>query len=92
MSTLSISLRALHHPITILSIGVLLLNDHILKTLSPNAVTGKLSDFAGLFFFPFLLTTFLSLPLERLRLSSRLIAAFAFSSTAIWFSLIKTTF
>jgi len=38
----------------VLSIGVLLINDHILKTAMPSGLTGKLSDFAGLFFFPFL--------------------------------------
>lgn len=92
MSTLSISLRALCHPSTLLSIGLLLLNDHVLKAQIPSAFTGKLSDFAGLFFFPFLLSIFLSLPLEHLRLTPRAIAAFAFGSTALWFSLIKTTF
>jgi hypothetical protein len=92
MSAFSISLRALCHPSTILCLAVLLLNDHVLKVLTPNAFTGKLSDFAGLFFFPFLLTAFLSLPLERLRLSPHKVAVLAFGSTAIWFSLIKTTF
>jgi len=92
MKSLTIGLRALSHPLTLLSISVLLLNDHLLKAASPNVLTGKLSDFAGLFFFPFLLIALLSLPLERFRLQPRHIAALAFGGTAIGFSLIKTTF
>lgn len=34
---------------------ILLVNDHLLKGMCPGVVTGKLSDFAGLFFFPWLL-------------------------------------
>ncbi len=45
------------HPVPLAAVGVLALNDHLLKGagLLPGAVTGKLSDFAGLFFFPLLL-------------------------------------
>ncbi|MEZ4310901.1 MAG: hypothetical protein R3F14_22905 [Polyangiaceae bacterium] len=45
------------HPLPLAAVGVLVLNDHFLKGsgLLPGAVTGKLSDFAGLFFFPLLL-------------------------------------
>lgn len=50
------SLRALGHAASIAAVLVLLVNDHILKHLAPSVLTGKLSDFAGLFFFPFLLT------------------------------------
>ena len=46
------SLACLQHPLTLLSIAILLLNDHVLKVVSPSWLTGKLSDFAGLFFFP----------------------------------------
>lgn len=34
-------------------------NDHVLKAAWPGFVTGKISDFSGLFFFPFLLTAVL---------------------------------
>jgi hypothetical protein len=44
------------HPISIAAIGLLLVNDHLLKEAWPGAVTGKLSDIAGLVFFPLLLT------------------------------------
>lgn len=43
------------HPVVLLAIGVLLVNDHVLKAAWPGVVTGKLSDFAGLLFFPLFL-------------------------------------
>lgn len=43
------------HPVALVSLAVLLLNDHLLKAAAPGWVTGKLSDVAGLAFFPFLL-------------------------------------
>ena len=48
-------LQAFRQPWVLLSILILLLNDHVLKSSVPSWLTGKLSDFAGLFFFPFLL-------------------------------------
>ncbi len=50
--------EALLDPIALLAVGVLLLNDHVLKAQLPGFVTGKLSDLAGLVFFPLLLWTF----------------------------------
>ncbi len=49
--------RALLHPLWLGSLAVLVLNDHVLKGASilPDAVTGKLSDFAGLMVAPVLL-------------------------------------
>lgn len=35
--------------------GLLALNDHVLKAAFPGLITGKLSDFAGLVFFPMVL-------------------------------------
>lgn len=46
---------ALLHPVPLVAIGVLLLNDHVLKATYPGFVTGKLSDVAGLVFFPLFL-------------------------------------
>jgi hypothetical protein len=46
---------ALVHPVSLLALGVLLLNDHVLKRTHPGWVTGKLSDVAGMIFFPLLL-------------------------------------
>lgn len=42
-------LRMLRHPLFITAVGLLLVNDHYLKTHFPSFVTGKLSDVAGLF-------------------------------------------
>lgn len=42
----------LFHPLFILSLLILLLNDFFLKQAYPNQFTGKLSDFAGLVVFP----------------------------------------
>ena len=42
------------HPVFAAAVALLLVNDHVLKTAFPGLVTGKLSDFAGLMFFPVL--------------------------------------
>jgi hypothetical protein len=51
----SIATRALVRPCVLVAIALLVVNDHVLKSAAPNVVTGKLSDFAGLAFFPLLL-------------------------------------
>ncbi|UJP40000.1 hypothetical protein [Cellulomonas palmilytica] len=43
------------HPVSLAGLAVLLVNDHVLKAAAPGFVTGKLSDVAGMTFFPFLL-------------------------------------
>jgi hypothetical protein len=43
------------HPMALCAIGFLLLNDHVLKAVAPSPITGKLSDIAGLAFFPLVL-------------------------------------
>ncbi|WP_055478322.1 hypothetical protein [Sphaerimonospora mesophila] len=45
----------LGHPVTMAAIGLLIVNDHLFKRLWPGAVTGKLSDFAGMLVAPALL-------------------------------------
>lgn len=49
------------HPLSVLALGLLIVNDWYLKPSSwaPPLLTGKLSDFAGLLFFPLLLTSLL---------------------------------
>jgi hypothetical protein len=89
-SILDVSLRCLTHPLTWLTVALLLINDHLLKVLMPSWLTGKLSDFAGLFFFPFVLAALLSLPLDRLRVAPRRAGAFAIGITGVCFALIKT--
>lgn len=86
----NIDLILLGKPIFIFSIFVLLLNDHVLKTYYPSWVTGKLSDFAGLFFFSILLGAVLNIIFPPFRLKQDQSASFAFGFTAIWFVLMKT--
>ncbi len=85
-------LFAFRHPAVIASILALLLNDHLLKAIFPSGLTGKLSDIAGLFFFPFLAGAALQGLgwLGRRRFGSRpaLLAGFIF--TAAIFIPIKT--
>lgn len=59
--------RALVHPLWLSSLAVLALNDHVLKGASilPSAVTGKLSDFAGLIVAPLLLAVLLRARTQR---------------------------
>lgn len=49
------------HPITLAALCTLGLNDHYLKAAYGNWLTGKLSDFAGLIFFPLFLLAVLEL-------------------------------
>lgn len=55
----TLGVRADMHPLlrpwVVASVFVLILNDHLFKAAYPGFVTGKLSDFAGLLFFPYLL-------------------------------------
>lgn len=85
------SLRCLQHPLSLLSIALLLLNDHVFKVVSPSWLTGKLSDFAGLFFFPFIVAAGLSILLSKFNLQPRAIGHFSFGVVAIWFTLLKTS-
>ncbi|WP_462250863.1 hypothetical protein [Ferruginibacter sp.] len=49
--------QKLAHPAFILSVLLLITNDWLFKVSFHNFITGKLSDFAGLFAFPFFLST-----------------------------------
>jgi hypothetical protein len=51
------STKKLGHPLFIAAVLLLAINDWILKTTFHNFVTGKISDFAGLFAFPFFIST-----------------------------------
>ncbi|GAA3411988.1 hypothetical protein [Streptosporangium vulgare] len=67
------------HPLTVIAVVVLLLNDHLFKPLWPGAVTGKLSDVAGLIVAPPLLNLFIRRPRASVLL------------TGVVFGLVKTT-
>lgn len=80
------SLHCLAHPASLICLVLLVVNDHLLKAAIPSGFTGKLSDFAGLFFFPFVVAAGLSL----LGLSQRRAGPLAFSLTLLCFTLLKT--
>jgi hypothetical protein len=44
------------HPLPLLAVALMFLNDHFLKYQFPGFITGKLSDFLGVFYFPLLLS------------------------------------
>ena len=78
------------------AVALLALNDHWLKGSEwiPATVTGKLSDFAGLFFFPLLLVALGRLPLirgRRLPRLHRLALTIAVVATGAVFAIVKTT-
>jgi hypothetical protein len=81
------------HPLLIVALAVLLLNDHYLKGALPGLITGKLSDFAGLAFFPGLLLGAWELILGVIgrweRPTDRALAV-AVATTAVAFILVKT--
>ena len=90
--SLRTSLRCLMHPATLFSIALLLLNDHQFKVMAPSWLTGKVSDLAGLFFFPFLLAAVLNVCLGLLRrLTPMTLGRIAFTITAAWFTVAKAT-
>lgn len=62
----------------VLSVGLLLLNDHVLKATWPGLVTGKLSDVAGVAMVAILLTAAVARP------------SIGFAVTAVSVTLLKT--
>ena len=60
------SMRKFTRPLPVAAVLLLVVNDHVLKgsRLVPSALTGKISDFAGLFFFPILLACLLRVVFE----------------------------
>ncbi len=90
-----VALRCLAHPWSIAALALLALNDHMWKGAGPGWLTGKVSDVAGLFYFPFLVAAVCalagsivgSMPGAR-RVS--LPAGIAFGVVAVWFAAAKT--
>jgi hypothetical protein len=81
MRTLS-ARRALLHPAWLAAAGVLLVNDHVLKgsSIVPAVVTGKLSDFAGLFLVPALASTLVFARSRRAVMAVHVLVAVAFAA------------
>lgn len=85
------------HPLPLLALGILAINDHWLKGsgVLPGWLTGKLSDVAGLFFFPLLCTALArsvaSVPLGRRVALRPWMLASTIVLTTILFTLLKTS-
>jgi hypothetical protein len=75
------------HPIAFLSIAILVANDHWLKYAHPSVLTGKLSDVAGLTFFPILVLIVLDLAWPKHRAITVIAAPLV---TALGFALVKS--
>lgn len=79
--TLTKSLSLLSSPLSLAAILILAANSFALRVYWPSWFTGKLSDFAWLYFTPFALAAFLSLVIPSdVKAKSRLIEILAFST------------
>ncbi len=78
---------SLLHPLFLAAIATLLLNDHLLKAHFPGVVTGKLSDLAGLTFFPVFLHTLLRVAWKA---AGRWSLWACVGATVLGFALVKT--
>jgi hypothetical protein len=77
------------HPVSLAAIALLVVNDHVLKAAWPGALTGKLSDVAGLAFFPLLLAAVAQQVRPALRLrptvaACALLTALVFAAIKVW--------
>lgn len=80
-------MKALLHPAALVSLAVLLVNDHVLKARYGNAITGKLSDFAGMVVAPLVLAAIVEAVAPRLRRDG--VAWGSAAAVAIGFALVK---
>jgi hypothetical protein len=89
----SSSLAALVHPAALAAIAILVLNDHFLKYAVPSWLTGKLSDFAGLYFAPYVCLAAVFAVLSRGRgfWTGRPIAMATYCTIALLFTILKTS-
>ncbi|MGC4174714.1 hypothetical protein [Demequina sp.] len=79
----------LAHPVSLLALVVMLVNDHVLKAQFGSWWTGKLSDAAGLVFFPALVALVVALVVPRL--AWRTVVGSALTVTALGFVWVKAT-
>ncbi len=87
------ALFLLSRPASLAAMAVLLLNDHLLRRLWPSWWTGKLGDFAWLYFMPFAAAALLALVLPRRLARARCtdpVGWLAFGAIGGVFSLAKT--
>ncbi len=93
MSARAVDGAPLLHPIAIAAVALLVVNDHVLKARWPGFVTGKLSDVAGMIFFPlflFALVALIARAVERPEIPSRRVVVACAIATAVVFALVKT--
>jgi hypothetical protein len=82
------ALAWLAHPVSLVAIAVLVVNDHLLKAQFGTWWTGKLSDVAGMVFFPALVAVVMAAVAPRL--TQRQVVALAVTVTALGFAWVKT--
>lgn len=93
MSARAADTAPLLHPVALAAITILVLNDHVLKARWPGLVTGKLSDVAGMIFFPlvlFAMAAVIARACKRPDLASRRVLALCAIATGIAFAAVKT--
>jgi hypothetical protein len=80
------------HPVPVAAIGLLVFNDHVLKAAWPGVLSGKLSDLAGMVFFPLMLQAMAELtdrrepfrPSRGLLVRCAVLTAGVFAATKLW--------
>ncbi|WP_156045535.1 hypothetical protein [Herbidospora cretacea] len=72
------------HPLTVLALVVLVVNDHLLKHTWPGVVTGKLSDVAGLILLPAVLDLVLRRPMVSIAVTGVGFTLVKASETGAW--------
>lgn len=84
-------LQLLGHPLVTGSVVLLLLNDHLFRVNYPSSLTGKLSDFCWLLFFPLILAIPLSIVIPgRARYQQKVVFFSSLSLTGLVFILANT--
>lgn len=84
------SLRCLGHPSLLFSVTMLGINDHFMKRQFPGFLTGKISDFAGLYFFSFSVALAISLLPSRIEKNPQLVDRISILFVGTFFIGIKT--
>jgi hypothetical protein len=79
----------LGHPVTMVALAVLVINDHVLKLTHPGWATGKLSDAAGMLLAPPLLAALAGLiaprlPVRRVAVTSMVAVGAGFTVVKLW--------
>jgi hypothetical protein len=89
---LGASLVVLASPPSLVAIALLLINDHLFKQMWPSLVTGKLSDFAGLYFAPYvLLAAMFVIPFKALQRKPFSLARIVYLAIATGFVALKVS-